>query len=119
MFDETNSMIEHDMQDEEFEFGLVRKDLMLTQNSIVDNGKSPKGEISPEFENMEGGQEARQSGGSFAEPNLGQNRPTQPDPSRIVVGTGSRTDPEPVSSSVQERLKNMFVDSFAPRPWKH
>ena len=55
LFDETNSMIEHDMRDEEFELGLVRKDLTLTENSMVDNGKSPEGETSPGFGNMEGG----------------------------------------------------------------
>ena len=43
------------MQDEEFELGLVRKDLTLTQNSMVDNGKSPEGETSHGFGNMEGG----------------------------------------------------------------
>ena len=46
-FNETNPLIEHDIQDEEFKNGLVRKDLSLTQNSIVDNGKSPEGETSP------------------------------------------------------------------------
>jgi len=54
-FDKTNPLIEHDIQDEEFKNGLVRKDLSLTQNSMVDNGKSPKGETSPGSENMEGG----------------------------------------------------------------
>jgi len=55
LFDETNSIIEHDMQDEEFELGPVRKDLTLTQNSMVDNGKSLEGETSPGFGNMEDG----------------------------------------------------------------
>ena len=36
-FDETNPLIEHDIQDEEFKNDLVRKDLSLTQNSMVDN----------------------------------------------------------------------------------
>jgi len=27
LFDKTNSVVEHDTQEEEFEFGLVRKDL--------------------------------------------------------------------------------------------
>jgi len=119
LFDETNSMIEHDMQDEEFELGLVRKDLTLTQNSMVDNGKSPEGETSPGSGNMKRGQGKSQSRGSFAETDLGQNRPTKPNLSRTFMGTGSRTDPEPVSSIVQERLENMYVDSFVPRPWKH
>ena len=70
-FDETNPLIEHDIQDEEFKNGLVRKDLSLTQNSMVDKGKSPEGEISPGSGNIEGGQGANQSGGSIAEPDLG------------------------------------------------
>jgi len=81
LFDEANSIIEHDIQDKEFELDLVRKDLTLTQNSMVDNSKSSEGEISPRSRNMEGGQGASQSGRSFAESDLGQNRPTQPDPS--------------------------------------
>jgi len=119
LFDETNPLIEHDIQDEEFKNGLVRKELSLTQNSMVDNGKSPEGETSTGSKNMEGGQGANQSGGSIAEPNLGQNRPTQPDPFRTVVRTGTRTDPRPVPSSVQERLENMSTASFTPRAWKH
>jgi len=54
-FDETNPLIEYDIQDEGFKNGLVRKDLSLTQNSMVDNGKSPEGETSPGSKNMEGG----------------------------------------------------------------
>ena len=38
LFDETNSVIEHDTQEEVFELGLVRKDLSLTQSSIVNKG---------------------------------------------------------------------------------
>ena len=86
---------------------------------MVDNGKSPEGETSPGSENMEGGQGANQSGGSIAEPDLGQNRPTQPDPFRTVVGTGTGTDPRAVSSSVQERLENVSAAPFTPRAWKH
>jgi len=73
LFDETNLLIEHDIQDEEFKNGLVRKDLSLTQNFMVDNGKSPKGETSHGSGNMKGGQGVNQSGGSIAESDLGQN----------------------------------------------
>jgi len=86
---------------------------------MVDNGKSSEGETSPGSENMEGGQGANQSGGSIAEPNLGQNRPTQLDPFRAVVGTGTRTDPRLVSSSAQERLENVSAAPSTPRAWKH
>jgi len=75
-FDETNPLIEHDIQDEEFKNGLVRKDRSLIQSSMVDNGKSPEGETSPESGNMEGRQGANQLRGSITEPDLGQNRPT-------------------------------------------
>ena len=37
LFDETNSLIENDAQDEEFVLGLARKDLLL----IHEKGKSP------------------------------------------------------------------------------
>ena len=60
LFDETNSLIEHDTQDEEFELGLVRKDLSLTQSSMVDNGEALKGESSPGSSNVEGKQGAYQ-----------------------------------------------------------
>ena len=60
LFDETNSVVEHDTQDEEFELGLVRKVLSLTQSSIVNKGKAPKGEPSLGIDNLEGGQGANQ-----------------------------------------------------------
>ena len=36
LFDKTNSLFENDAQDEEYEQGLVRRDLLLTQNSMLD-----------------------------------------------------------------------------------
>ena len=81
---------------------------------MVDNGKAPEGEPSPGSDNEEGGQGANQLGESIAEPDLDQNRPTQPNPSRADVETGPRTDPEPVSSSIHGRLKNVSVEPFIP-----
>ena len=46
----------------------MRKDLSLTQSSIVDKGKAPEGEPSPGTDNLESGQGANQSGGRIAEP---------------------------------------------------
>ena len=112
LFDETNSLIEHDTQDEEFELGLVRKDLLLTQSSIVDKGKAPEGEPSPRTDNLESGQGANQSVGSIAEPE--QNRPTQPNYSRTDMGIGTRTVPEPISPSTQGILVSVSVDLFIP-----
>jgi len=68
LFDETNSVVEHDIQDEEFELGLVRKDLSLTQSSIVDKDKASEGEARPGTNNLEGGQGANQLGRIIAEP---------------------------------------------------
>jgi len=76
LFDETNSLIEHDTHEEELELSLVRKDLSLTQSSMVDNGEAPKGELSPGSDSVECGHGANQSGGSIAKPNLEKNRPT-------------------------------------------
>ena len=58
LFDETNSLIEHDTQNEEFELGLIRKDFSLTQSSMVDNGKASGGQPSPESSNVESEQRA-------------------------------------------------------------
>jgi len=41
LFDKTNSLFESDAQDEEYELGVARRDLLLTQNSIYEKGKSP------------------------------------------------------------------------------
>ena len=70
LFDETDSLTEHDTQDEEFKLGLVRKDLSLTQSSMVDNGKAPEGEPSLGSNRVKGGQGANQLGGSIAELDL-------------------------------------------------
>ena len=93
----------------------MRKDLSLAQNSMVNNSKISKGELSPGSDVVEGRQGANQSGRNISKPDLEQNRPTQPNPSRTDVGTGSRIDPEPISSSMQGRLENVFVDSFIPQ----
>jgi len=42
LFHETNSLFESDAQDEEYELGLMRKDLLLTQNSMLDKLMSPE-----------------------------------------------------------------------------
>jgi len=70
LFNETNSLIEHDTQDEEFELGLMRKDFLLTQNSMVGNSKALEVEPSLESGNMEGDKGQHQSGGSNVKPNL-------------------------------------------------
>jgi len=63
LFDETNSLIENDAQDEEFELGLAKKDLLL----IHEKGKSPENGAWLGAVPLEGGQGVNQSGGSKAE----------------------------------------------------
>jgi len=106
----------HDAQDEEYQLGLVRKDFLLTQNSIVDKDKTPEGEPSPGADIVEGGQGVNLSRGSVAEPDLEQNQSTQSNPSRTDLRTGSRTDPEPISPIIQERVESVSVDPLTPRP---
>jgi len=55
LFDETNSLVENDAQDEEYELGLARRDLLLNQNSMLENDKSPEGEPSLGANTLEGG----------------------------------------------------------------
>jgi len=54
LFDETNSLIEHDKQDEEFKLGLMRKHLSLTQSPMGNNDKAPKSEPKFESDKVEG-----------------------------------------------------------------
>ena len=63
------------------------------------------------------GREQTTQGGSITE--LEQNRPTQPNYSQTDMEISTRTVPEPVSPSTQERLVSVSVDPFIPRPWKH
>ena len=122
LFDEANSLIEHDTRDEEFELDFMRKYLSLTQNSMHEKGKSPENEPSPKADILKGGQGLNQSGGSIAEPKLEQIRSTQPNSlridlrtgSRIGLGIGSRTGPESVSSSIPTKAESMSVGSIVP-----
>jgi len=54
LFDKTNSLIEHDTHDEEFKLGRVRKDLLLTQSSMIHNSKALEGEPSPGSDGVQG-----------------------------------------------------------------
>ena len=83
LLDETNSLFENDAHDEEYELGLVRRDLLLTQNSMLDKGKSLEGDPSPRADTLEGAQGVNQLGGSSVEPNIEQNQPTKPHPFQI------------------------------------
>jgi len=123
LFDENNSLGENDAHDAEFELGLIRRDLLLTQNSMHKKGKSPRGEPSPGADNVEDGQGLNQSGGSIAKPISEQNQPTQPNSPRTDLRIGSRTGLEtgskPVTPSIPARVESVFVDPLTPRPSKH
>jgi len=127
LLDETNSLFENDAQDDEYELGLVRKGLLLTQNSMLDKGKFPEGELSLRADILEGGQGVNQSGGSIAEPIWNRSGPLNPilpkwigeQAPKQAWDTASRTSPEPVSPSIPARVKSVSVDLLTPRPWNH
>ena len=68
LIDETNSLIENDAQDKEFELDLARKDLVL-----IHEGKCSEEGSGPASVSVEGGQGLDQTGGSTAKPYLEQN----------------------------------------------
>jgi len=126
LYDKTNSLVENDAQDEEFELGLTIKDILL----MHEKGECLEDRSGPGANLLEGGQGLVQTGGSVAEPNLKKNQPNfsrtgcrtcLETGSRIGLETGSRTglaassrtDPEPVSPSISARMKSIPVN---PRP---
>ena len=68
-FDETNSLVEIDAQDDDFELGLAKKDLLLTH----EEGKYPEKGLGPGTVSVESGQGLNQIGGSTVESSLEQN----------------------------------------------
>ena len=120
LFNETNSLVENDAQDEEYELRLTRKDLLLTQNSMHGTGKSPEGEPSPGANTVEGGQGLDPSGRSIVEPSLEQNHLNSPRTGlETCFETGSRIGPELVSPIVPARVESVSVDPLTSQPWKH
>ena len=121
LFDETNSLLEKDIQDEEYELGLTRKE----QNVVVHEGKTGRND----------GMENDQTGGSNSQPNLEQSQATEPNSPRTdlrtgletvpgacsgtVPGASSGTVPDPASPSIQARVESLTTDPLTPRPWKH
>jgi len=63
-FNETNSLVEIDAQNDDFELGLAKKNLLLTH----EEGKYPEEGSGPRAVSMESGQGLNQTGGSTAEP---------------------------------------------------
>jgi len=97
LFDKTNSLNENDAQDEEYELGLARKDLLL----IYEKGKSPMNGSGPGAVSSKGGQGLNQSWGSTAEPSLEQN---QTNFSRTGSRTGYRTGQKQVPEQDQKQI---------------
>ena len=102
LFDETNSLIENDVQDEDFDLGLARKD----------NGKMLENEPLTEVNGKESGQEVDQSRGSLADPDIDRNQPTQSQTSLTDPGIGFRPDPTPIPANSQEKVKSGSMDLF-------
>ena len=124
LFDETNSLVELDAQNDDFELGLAKKNLLLTH----EESKYPEEGSGPGAVSVESEQGLNQIGGSTTKPCLEQNQPnTSETGSRIGSRTsfrtdsrtGSRTVPKPVSLSIQVRVESVSVDPLTPRPWKH
>jgi len=109
LFDETNSLVEIDAQDDDFELGLARKNLLLTH----EEGKYPEDGSGPQVVSLEGGHGLNQIGGSTAEPSLEQNQPNTPETgSRTGSGTSSRTVHAPVSPSIQARVESVCESAY-------
>ena len=111
LFDETNSLVEIDAQDDDFELGITKKKLLPTH----EESKYPEEGLESGTVSVESGQGLNQIEGSTAEPYLEQNQPITPETgSRTGLGTGSRKVPEPVSPSIQARVKSVSVDRLSP-----
>ena len=89
LFDESNSLVENDAQDEDVELGLAKKYLLLTH----EEGKNPQEGSGPEPGSKEEGHGDKQAGGTVIEPCLKQNLNSNPETgSRTTVQTGTRTN---------------------------
>ena len=120
LFDESNSLIENDAQDEDFELGLAKKDFLPTHNEGKNHPEgSGTGPVSKEE-----GQDDKQAGGTAVELYLEQNPETGSRTIRTILQigagasseTGERTAPEQWSL---ENRASETMDSPAPRTWKH
>jgi len=109
LFDETNSLIDNDAQEDDYELGLAKKDLLLTH----EKGKSPKDGLGLGAVSLEGGQSLSQTRGSTAELGLDQN---QSNSSRTGWGTGPRigsgTGSEQAQEQAPEQAREQFLNLF-------
>ena len=124
LFDESNSLVKNDTQEDDFELGLIKKDWLPMQEA----GKYPAEGSKFGAVLQERRQVQNQTGGSTVEPDLEQNHPNISETgSRTGLGTSSQTGAEtgsttvsdPVPPSIQARVESISVDPLTPRPWKH
>jgi len=113
-FNETNSLVEIDALDDDFQLGLAQKNLLLTH----EEGKYPGEGSGSGAVSMKSGQALNQIGGSTPESSLEQNQPNTLTGSRISLRRGSRigsrTVSELVSPSIQARVESVSVDPITP-----
>ena len=117
-------LVENDTQDEDFELGIDKKDLLLTH----EEGENPQVRSGTEPVYKEEGQGDKQIGETAVEPCLEQNKDNNSEiGSRTVLQTGAgtsseigaRTAPEQCSLENRAREESVALDSPAPRAWKH
>ena len=90
LFDESNSLVENDAQDEDVKLGLAKKYLLLTH----EEGKNPQEGSGPEPGSKKEGQGSEQTGGTSTEPCLDRKLQTV---QKQAPETGPRTISEPGS----------------------
>ena len=100
LIDETNSLIENDAQDKEIEPDLATKDLVL-----MHEGKCSEAGSGPEHVSKEEWQGYRQTGGTAAEPCLGQNKEN-------ISRNRSQNLAEQEQKQPKNRSRNMFQNRF-------
>jgi len=100
LFDESNSLIKKDAQDEEFELGLAKKDFMPTHE---ENKKSQEGSDTGPVSKAEM-QDSEQTGGTSVEPCLEQNNNPE---------TAQKQDPELFMNQDHQPIRlSMIIDLF-------
>ena len=110
LFNESNSLSENDVQNEDFELGLTKKDCLPNQKK----GKNPHEGSSTGPDSKVEGQVSEQTGRAPAKPYLRQKTTDSPESgARIGKETGHVTVFEPRSSH------NQAEDRHVPRIWKH
>jgi len=119
LFDESNSLIENDAQEEDFELGLAKRDL----TSMHEKCKNHSEGSGPKPGSKEVGHGDKQTRGIVIEPYLQQDQNTNPETvSKINVQigtstdsrTGPRTDPALSSSEGQAIEESVVTNQPVP-----